>query len=89
MVRAQSPGHPRQVTYPVRPGYCSSQASHPSTSPSAWSPDMPTPPERSQWPHPRRSPNPRVPDGAEGHDFKMKEGEGGPYSVQGWTQRGD
>ena len=86
MVRAQSLGCLRQGTYQVRPGYCSSPASHPSTSPSAWSPDMPTPPARSRWPHLRRSPNPCVPGGAEGHNLKMKEGEGGPYSVQGWTQ---
>lgn len=45
--REQSPGDPKYTAYLGRPGYCSFPASHPSTAPSAQSPDRPTPPERS------------------------------------------
>lgn len=33
---------------------------HPSTSPSEQNPDIPTPPERSWWPHPWMSPIPKI-----------------------------
>ncbi|KAB1274861.1 hypothetical protein Cadr_000012156 [Camelus dromedarius] len=64
----------RQATYPARPGYCNSPASHPST-------DTPTPPERSLWLHLRTSPNPEstnphVPDKTGGQSFTRKERRG-------------
>lgn len=46
--------------YPVRPSCSNFPSSHPSTSPSEQNPDIPTPPERSWWPHPWMSPVPKT-----------------------------